>query len=379
MLKDYQNANTGKSDWAFIIPRKKDSIMALANQFATKQDGAFDDANQSYKLLKDELAKYLTIAKNGGWQPVVADKKLYKKGATSPAVISLRKRLAVTGELSASDSSNLYDTTLVMAIKTYQNSVGIKPDGSVSDALIKQLNVPLQKRIEQILINLDRMRWLPENQGSNYILANIPEFKIHVYDSSKEQFEMKTVVGKEGHSTVIFTGNLNQVVFAPYWNIPASIVKKEIIPGIKRNPNYLARHNMEVANGRYRQKPGGSNSLGHVKFLFPNDFDIYFHDTPAKSLFNRDNRAYSHGCIRLAEPAKMANYLLRNDTTWNPHRIDSAMNGKKEKTVFLKKPVPVLITYYTAWVNDGQLNFRNDIYGNDSLVAKKMFLNPIYH
>ena len=178
---------------------------------------------------------------------------------------------------------------------------------------------------------------------------------------------------------MMFTGNLNQIVFSPYWNVPSSIVEKEILPAMQRNPNYLASQNMEIVKQTsnlpvIRQLPGPKNSLGKVKFLFPNSFNIYFHDTPAKSLFERDKRAYSHGCIRLAEPEKMANYLLRNNPEWTPERIHEAMNSGDEKYVKLKNPVPVFITYYTAWVDEsGQLNFREDIYSHDKKLAEKMF------
>ena len=190
---------------------------------------------------------------------------------------------------------------------------------------------------------------------------------------------MNVVVGKEGHNTMMFTGDLNQVVFSPYWNVPPSIVRKEILPALEKNPDYLIRNNMEQVGTedglpKIRQLPGPDNSLGKVKFLFPNSFNIYFHDTNAKSLFNKDKRAYSHGCIRLAEPEKMAQYLLRNQPEWTPDRIEEAMNSGTEKYVKLKDPVPVFITYYTAWVDDaGQLNFREDIYDHDHKLARKMF------
>ena len=191
---------------------------------------------------------------------------------------------------------------------------------------------------------------------------------------------MVVVVGKEGHNTTTFTGNLNQVVFSPYWNVPPSIVQKEILPEIEKNPNYLASQNMEVTGTdedglpEIRQLPGDKNSLGKVKFLFPNSFNIYFHDTPAKDLFNRSKRAFSHGCIRLAEPEKMAQYLLRHQPEWTPERISEAMNAGKEKFVQLKDPVHVFITYYTAWVDEsGKMNFREDIYGHDARMLEKMF------
>jgi L,D-transpeptidase YcbB len=168
-------------------------------------------------------------------------------------------------------------------------------------------------------------------------------------------------------------------VFSPYWNVPQSIVEKEILPGLEKNPNYLADHNMEQTGTEdgfpvIRQLPGPDNSLGRVKFLFPNSFDIYFHDTNAKDLFNRDKRAFSHGCIRLAEPEKMAQYLLRKQPEWTPEKIEEAMNSGEEKYVRLKDPVPVFISYYTAWVDEeGRLNFRDDIYNHDAELRQKMF------
>jgi murein L,D-transpeptidase YcbB/YkuD len=242
------------------------------------------------------------------------------------------------------------------------------------------MNVPAEKRLEQILINMDRMRWMPQETDGILITVNIPEFVLHVTNGKSKVFDMNVVVGKEGHSTMMFNGDLNQVVFSPYWNVPPSIVRKEILPAINRNPNYLASKNMEITGNEgglpvIRQKPGGSNALGKVKFLFPNSFNIYFHDTPEKSLFAKDKRAYSHGCIRLSDPVKMANWLLEENSGWTPEKISTAMNSGKEQFVKLKKTVPVIIMYYTAWVNDkGQLNFRDDIYGHDDVLEEKMFV-----
>jgi murein L,D-transpeptidase YcbB/YkuD len=190
---------------------------------------------------------------------------------------------------------------------------------------------------------------------------------------------MNVVVGKEGNTTMMFNGDLNQVVFSPYWNVPPSIVRKEILPSMNKNSNYIAAKNMEVTGNEgglpvVRQKPGPWNALGRVKFLFPNSFNIYFHDTPEKSLFERDKRAFSHGCIRLSDPTKMATWLLKDNPEWTPEKIDEAMNSGKEKFVKLKDPVPVIITYYTAWVGEnGQLNFRDDIYMHDDALMQKMF------
>jgi len=228
-------------------------------------------------------------------------------------------------------------------------------------------------------MNMERMRWVATEPKGNMIVVNIPEFVMHVYDGKQKAFDMVVVVGKEGHNTMMFNGDLNQVVFCPYWNVPSSIVKNEILPDINKNSNYLASQNMEITGNEgglpvIRQKPGGKNALGKVKFLFPNSFNIYFHDTPSKSLFEKDKRAYSHGCIRLKEPVKLAEYVLRNQPEWTSEKIEEAMSKNEQRFVKVKDPIPVVITYYTAWVDEnGQMNFRDDIYGHDGKLAGKMF------
>jgi L,D-transpeptidase YcbB len=218
------------------------------------------------------------------------------------------------------------------------------------------------------------MRWMPQNPAGNLIIVNIPEFILHVYDGKKSVFDMVVVVGRVGNNTMMFNGDLSQIVFSPYWNVPASIIEKEINPAIARNPNYLANKNMERVGNGIRQKPGPGNALGKVKFIFPNSFNMYFHDTPSKSLFGQDKRAFSHGCIRLQEPQKMAEWLLRDYPEWNTEKIVHAMNQTAEKVVKLKTAIPVFIIYYTAWVdNEGKLNFRDDVYQHDSEILQKMF------
>jgi len=239
------------------------------------------------------------------------------------------------------------------------------------------MNAPISKLIQQIIVNMERSRWVPVDLVSNYIVVNIPAYKLSVYENDTVAWTMNVVVGKPAHKTVIFNGNIKYIVFSPYWNVPSSILKNEVLPGIKRNKNYLASHNMEWNGGSVRQKPGPKNSLGLVKFLFPNSYDIYLHDTPSKSLFGENTRAFSHGCIRLAEPQKFAEYLLRNDPSWNKQKIVAAMNSGKEQYVTLKETVPVFIAYFTAWVDrQGKINFRNDVYKRDSRLDKMILENP---
>jgi len=385
VLANYEKGYVKRKEMERFIPSKKLDALYLADSLLNKKhkdDKYFEDVNESYKLLKEQLEKYYAIAKSGGWPSITATKKSYKKGDDEQVIQTIKKRLEITGELGIKDTSTLFNDTLEEAVKVFQSRFGYKPNGVISAALIKEMNVPAVQRVQQLVMNMERMRWMPSRPEGNMILVNIPEFVLHVFDGKKKEFDMAVVVGKEGHNTMMFRGDLNQIVFSPYWNVPSSIVKKEILPEIEKDPSYLEKQQMEVtgkdAEGlpEIRQKPGSKNSLGKVKFLFPNSFDIYFHDTPAKDLFNRDRRAYSHGCIRLSEPEKMANYLLRNEPGWTPEKINAAMNSGDQKFVKLKDPIPVFITYYTAWVDEGgALNFREDIYNHDQHLAGKMFGN----
>ena len=383
ILHNYAKGFVKRKEMERFIPVKKVDALQLADSILNKKhkdDKYFEDVNPAYSSLKDQLDKYVDIAKKGGWPQINITKKRLKKGVTSPEIANIKRRLQITGDLEGNDSSAVFDDTLVNAIKNFQERHGYTPSGAISDSLIKEMNVPVAKRIQQIMMNMERMRWMASRQNGNLIVVNIPEFVLHVYEGDKKAFDMDVVVGKEGHNTTMFNGDLNQVVFCPYWNVPQSIVEKEILPELDKDKNYLEKEDMEITGEEdgvpvIRQVPGSKNALGKVKFLFPNSFNIYFHDTPAKSLFEKDKRAYSHGCIRLKEPEKMANYVLSDQPEWTPERIEEAMNAGKEKFVKVKHPIPVLITYYTTWVDDkGQLNFREDIYGHDSDLAAKMFL-----
>ena len=378
VLNNYEDGIVKRKELERFIPIKKRDPLNYADSLLSKKhkDGKnYEDDNTAYKGLKVQLQKYYAIAAKGGW-PVISGKQ-FKIGSSSPEVLKIKKRLQATGEMPA-DSTPVFNAQLETAVKTFQTSLGLTPTGTVNESLIKDMNVPAVKRVEQILINMDRMRWMPEAEG-NLILVNIPEFVLHVFEGKKKAFDMDVIVGKEGHNTMMFKGDLSQIVFSPYWNITPDIVKEEIMPAIAKNPNYLASKNMEMMpGGGVRQLPGEGNSLGKVKFLFPNSFNIYFHDTPAKSLFSKDKRAYSHGCIRLSDPVKMAQYLLRNQPEWTAEKIDAAMNSGKETFVKINKSVPVIITYYTAWVDEnGLMNFRDDIYNQDGQLTKKMFTGSL--
>ena len=385
-LTAYEEDYVKRKEMERFVPAMKQDALYYADSLLKKKhknDKYYEDVNPSYGLLKDQLAVYYDIQKNGGWPVISGNKKKYKKGMAAPEIALIKKRLQLTGDMPAEDTSQVFGDSLVAGVKKFQQRHGLKKDGIITETTLGEMNIPTSQRIQQLLINMDRMRWLPVQPAGDLLIVNIPAFTLHAMEGNKKVFDMNVVVGKDGHATRIFTGNLNQVVFSPYWNVPKSIVEKEILPSIQKDPGYLKRHNMEITgenNGlpEIRQLPGGDNALGKVKFLFPNSFNIYFHDTPSKSLFARDKRAFSHGCIRLSDPEKMANYLLRNNSGWDAKKIQVAMNKGEEKFVVLKKPVPVLITYYTAWVDEeGLLNFREDIYGHDKELNKKMFSKTI--
>ena len=376
-----KNAYSGKVDpneLQWYIPRKKINPVALLDSFLSRDGKKLQDwepMNIYYQRLKNELVHYHAIDKAGGWQQILADKqKTYKPGDAGPIIRAVKERLHISGENKSADTTSIYSAELIPAVKLRQRSFGLKEDGVIRYALVKELNVSVKERIRQMLINLERMRWIPQEQEPNIIVVNIPEYRLHVFENAKKLFSMDIVVGKEAHSTVIFTDQLKFVVFSPYWNVPASIAQKEIIPAIRRNGNYLSKMNMEPIGNGFRQKPGGANALGKVKFIFPNSYNIYFHDTPSKSLFTKEKRAFSHGCIRLAEPQKLATYLLRDQPEWTTETITEAMNASIEKWVQLKKQIPVFISYFTSWVDsEGLLNFREDIYGHDKKMATQLF------
>ncbi len=373
----YEKGYVKRKEQEKFIPIKKLDPLEMADSLLNKKhsdDKYYEEVNDMYAGLKKNLQLYYSVAKAGGWSAIPAIKASLKKDDTHPSIPIIKRRLQLTQDMPGRDSSNIFTDTLEMAVKKFQTRHGYKANGFISGQLINDMNVPAGERLKKILLNMDRMRWMPQKPSGNLIIVNIPEFILHVMDGKNKVFDMVVVVGQVGHNTMMFNGDLNQIVFSPYWNVPPSIIEKEIMPALKKNPNYLAKKNME-RNGNYiRQKPGPGNSLGKVKFIFPNSFNMYFHDTPAKSLFGQDKRAFSHGCVRLSEPQKMAEWLLRNEPAWPKEKIVSAMNQTHETLVKLKAGIPVFIIYYTAWVDgDGLLNFRDDVYEHDKELMQKMF------
>jgi murein L,D-transpeptidase YcbB/YkuD len=368
--------NPGEMKW-YIPARKVDPLTAL-DKFLTGNNKNWLPLGKRYYQLRDKLNFYAAIAKAGGWPTLDIKEKIIKRGTSTSETAKIKQRLQLTGDLAAADSGNVYDRSLEEAVKKAQLAYGLPVNGQIDRALIKELNIPVTERIKQMIINLERMKWMPE-EDSSYILANIPEYRLRVYDDDRIRLQMRIVVGRAANNTVIFSDQLKYVVFAPYWNVPKSIVRNEIAPAIKKDKGYLKAHNMEITgynNGLpvVRQRPGDGNALGKVKFIFPNRFNIYFHDTPARDLFERQERAFSHGCIRLQKPFELAKLLLSGSTQWNDNAIREAMKRRTEKWVTLPGSIPVYIVYFTSWVDDnGLLHFAKDIYGHDREMAGHLF------
>ncbi|SNC61839.1 Murein L,D-transpeptidase YcbB/YkuD [Hymenobacter gelipurpurascens] len=382
----------------------------------------FEPLHPEYDRLKKALADYRTVQRNGGWATIPAGTKL-KPGASSPAVAALRSRLLGT-EAVAPDASampvqsvsnkpgatiaagttaapaHVYDEQLVAAVKEFQTLNGQKADGIVAGETLRLLNIPVSQRIDQIVLNMERWRWIPKKFEPSYLLVNIPDYTLHVVEDGKEAFNMRVIVGKTLNATPVFSDQMEFVVLAPYWNVPFSIIDKELRPKLEADAQgTLDRLDMEVVKGwgakatpvdansidwanvnektwKYtlRRRPGPKNDLGDVKFIFPNSNDIYLHDTPHDELFSQNKRGFSHGCVRVAEPIKLAEYLLRNKPGWDKTAILDTIAGRREKYVTLPEKLPVYLVYFTTWVDEnGKVNFREDIYGHDKSLAKEYF------
>lgn len=362
----------------WLLPRKKLNYQVLSDSIF-KKSTILDDKKKKmfsqYYKLRDALKEYREIEKNGGWKTIEVgeDYKSLKVGDSSTVVAQIRERLFVTKDIQENNKSAICDTTLIKAMKNYELRHGYTPKNTILLEHINDLNISVSDRIKTIIVNMERCRWIdPElEKGQKYIEVNIPEFRLYIVEDGKIAFVSPVVVGRAMTKTVIFSGMMSNIVFSPYWNVPPSIIKSEIKPGMAKDKNYLQKKNLEWNNGAVRQLPGKNNSLGLVKFLFPNSSNIYLHDTPSKSLFERESRAFSHGCVRVAKPRELAIELLKVDPAWTPERIDKAMHAGKESWYTLKKKVPVYIGYFTAWVDrQGNLNFYKDIYGRDESMIK---------
>ena len=335
-----------------------------------------------YDRMVQALRQLRAIEQRGGWGTVPEGESL-SEGDRNPRVEALRQRLvagvdaeeARLARMGAADPQ-LFDENLQKAVERFQTRHTLHEDGALGPNTLEALNVPVEKRIEALRLNLDRWRWLPNDLGDRYILVNIAGFEMELVENDSTIESMNVVVGETANRTPIFRDTMEHIVVNPYWNVPRSIAEEEILPVARRDPGYLARNNYEMVreNGvtRIRQRPGPSNALGHVKFLFPNDMNIYLHDTPADHLFSQESRAFSHGCIRLERPDDLAKVLLTKLTDYDAADYERLRAADGEQWIPLDEKMPVYILYFTSWIDeDGTIRFHPDIYDRDQSLEQE--------
>jgi murein L,D-transpeptidase YcbB/YkuD len=357
----------------------------------------------SYNRLRQALARYRDFLSKGEW-PLVLGGPSLKKELVSERVLVLRRRLVASGDLEAdaAEGGDYFDEKLEQAVIVFQKRHGIKADGIVGPATFDALNVPLEQRIRQIELNMERMRWIPDTVEQSSIVVNIANFQLDVIEKGKSVLSMKVVVGKPFQRTPVFTAKLTSLVINPSWNVPVSIAQKEILKKIKNNPQYITEQNIKVLRGwgsqkneidpetidwsginadklayRFRQEPGPLNALGHIKFMLPNKFDVYLHDTPAKRLFSESVRTFSHGCIRIEKPLELAEYVMKDAPGWTQEKLLAAIKKGAEQAILTPHPLDVHFLYLTAWVDEeGVLQFRNDVYKRDKQLDEALRKKP---
>jgi len=350
-----------------------------------------------YRALIPALARYREIQQNGGWPSIPAGQTL-KTGMNDPRVATMRKRLSITGEYAGGDlSSTIYDEELEQAVKLFQEHHYLTPDGKAGKGTIAAMNVSAENRVKQIIINLERWRWTSRDMDGTQIFVNIAGYHLAGLTDEELDIRMPVIVGKTHHMSPVFSDTIKYLEFNPYWNVPTSITVNEYLPQLKKNPNALSAKNIRIfsknvevdpnsvewknvskkkmASYRLRQDPGPKNALGTVKFIFPNPYSVYLHDTPNHAPFSRQDRAMSHGCIRLSQPHELAAYVLGGeDDSWTLDRVKQTVDAKDRKVVHLKTPLPVHILYRTALATpDGVVRFGDDVYGRDRLLARALF------
>ncbi len=346
-------------------------------------------AHKEYDDLKEALAIYWEIESHGDW-PQIEENRPLKLGMTDPSVIKLRKRLQLTQDLRQSKNSaqrTIFDRSVEAAVQRFQRRHGLEATGIVDENTRAALNVPVAKRIEQLALNMDRWRWLPDDLGDRHVRINIPDYTLEAFDHDENVLSMKIIVGNPQTPTDLFHAEISQIVVSPYWYVPSNIAKKEILPLLQRDSTYLSRNNMEVRfQGKtigadsivwqeysfddfpfiLRQTPGHHNSLGRLRFTLPNPLDIGIHDTPEKHLFAENKRAFSHGCVRLEHPMDLGIFAL-NDVSWTIEHLQEIIDFNHEYSIPIESSIPVYFLYPTAWVDkEGIVQFREDVYGHDT-------------
>jgi murein L,D-transpeptidase YcbB/YkuD len=331
--------------------------------------GALSPAHSQYRALLDALDRHRALALAGGWPPL-PELPLLRRGLRHPGVVPLRERLAASRDLAAGSFAAepaLFDRALEQALKAFQARHGLAAHGRLDASTRAALDVPVEERIAQIELNLERWRWLPHDLGPRHVLVNVAAFELHAVDRGRRTERMKVVSGRAGETpTPIFSAEMTTVVFSPWWNVPPRIAAEEIVPAVARSSAYLGRRGLQRDGPRFRQPPGPRNPMGAVKFQLPNPFHVFLHDTPEDALFARARRDLSHGCVRVERPLALARWALDDPRKWTGRRIQAAMNARVERAVALPRGIPVHVAYFTVWVeDDGAVRFLPDAYGHD--------------
>jgi murein L,D-transpeptidase YcbB/YkuD len=401
------NPETIRSEW-FIKSRRVDLVEALQSALQQGETEAvlseLRPQHAGYAALKRALAHYRRHMALGGWVYTPEGPNL-KRGDRDDRVSILRARLnaPVSALDSTENDSAFFDAALEQAVLRFQMHHGLNVDGIVGPATLAALNVPVENRVQQIKINLERWRWLPQDFGNRYVLVNIADFHLDIIENDEILSTMRVIVGKEYRRTPVFTGTMTYLELNPYWHIPPRIAREDILPQIRKDPEYLSRHKIRIFENwnaealeldprsiewsqvtptgfsfKLVQEPSPSNALGRVKFMFPNKFSVYLHDTPARDLFNQTKRSFSSGCIRVEKPIELAEYLLKYHPNWTRKELEEAIEAGKTQIVRLPNPIPVQIIYMTAWVDQdgGTVHFRDDIYERDKPVYEALLEGP---
>ena len=391
--------------FAHAADRELDPLSIVTNALDAPDIGKFmrslPPTNRHYCFLRHTLARYRRIVKQGGW-PHIPSGPLLKVGMQDPRLPIIRRRLAATGDLPDDKGDvTIFDEALSEAVKRFQYRHALEDDGIIGRATLAAMNIPVEKKIEIIELSMERWRWVSNDMGRHYIIVDIAGFILAGIRENEVEIHMPVVVGKQYHETPVFSDAIKYIVFNPYWNIPPSIARREMLPKLRRDRGYLAKENIRLFSGwganaveldpmaidwekitprqmnRYklRQDPGPTNALGYVKFVFPNTYNVYLHDTPSRNLFSRPERAFSHGCIRVSRPRDLAVYVLGGKIQgWDRKRVDEIIASGEHTIVRLKKPLPIHIVYQTVWRDmQGLVHFNRDIYGRDALLAKALF------
>ena len=334
------------------------------------------------------LARYRRIRDEGGWEPVPDGPKL-ELGATGPRVAALRARLAATGDLPRGDEGGDFDSGLEQAVERFQARHGLEADGVAGKGTLAELNVPVEARIDQIRVNLERARWVLHDLSGDFLLVDIAGFELRLFRDDQIVWTARVQVGRPFRATPVFRSRIRYLDFNPTWTIPPGILHKDTLPAVQRDPTYLSERNIRVIDGdgnevsssavdwsrypaapfpyRLVQDPGPSNALGLVKFMFPNEHLVFLHDTPSRGLFDRTERAFSSGCIRVEQPFELARLLLNDPQEWSAEAITRVVDSRETRTVLLTEPEPVILLYWTVdLVQEGRVGFKRDLYGRDA-------------